>query len=109
MVEVGRRNIPFTELKKLRREFGNGNAGRSAFRIIAKGGQCESLGSIRDGRSRCSNPAKLTIDFDAPRTNSFDQIASCMDCKDRIESDVKEEFEKQGSLFSLSINGRGRS
>ena len=108
MVEVVGRNIPFTELKALRRQFGSGNAGRSAFKIIAKGAQCEGLGNGGDGKSGCIMPASLTVDFDAPRVNSLVQVPSCSDCKGKIESAVRKDFAREGSFFSFSTNGRGR-
>lgn len=110
MVEVTKRNFPFTELKNLRREFGPGYAGRSAFRIIAKGAQCEGLIDSPNGENdRCNKLAQFTLDFDVPRVNSLEQIPTCISCKDGIELSVKRDYERERSFYSFSINGRGRS
>jgi len=109
MVEV-RRNIPFAELKEIRRQFGSGNAGRSAFRIIAKGAKCEGFIDSQNGKSdRCNKPAQFTLDFDVPRVNCLEQIPTCIGCKDGIESSIKRDYGRERSFFSFSVNGRGRS
>ncbi|MEK7517108.1 MAG: hypothetical protein AAB583_01030 [Patescibacteria group bacterium] len=108
MVEL-KPSIPFTELKKLRRKFGPGNAGRSAFRIIAKGAMCEGIIRNENGESdKCRDRAQFTLDFDAPRVNALEQIAACRGCIDTIKSSVQQDFERQGSFYSFSINGKGR-
>lgn len=109
MVEVGRRNVPFTELKNLRRQFGPGDAGKSAFRIIAKGVQCEGFSNEEGEKSRCIKPAILTLDFDVPKVNCLVQVPSCNDCKSKIGAKVEKDYKREGSFYSFSINGQGRA
>lgn len=109
MVEVGR-NIPSDELKELRKQFGPGKAGRSAFRIVDEGVQCEGLKVNEGGKiEKCIKRAELTVDFDVPGVNVLEQLPSCSDCTDKIQLKVREDCEKQGGFVSFSINGRGRA
>jgi len=105
MVEFQKR-LPLSELRKLRTEFGPGNAGKAAFRTIAGGAACEGRGE--DG-SNCSNQATETVDIDAPRINVLVQLATCRSCESSIVSKVSKDCLDQGSNPSVSINGRGRS
>lgn len=104
MSEVLKR-IPFSALKKLRKEFGPGIAGKNAFRIIAKGASCEGL----SGGKKCDKKAERTIDFDAPRVNELVQIASCIDCQPKIMNKVIKDCSRWGNIPSFGTNGKGRS
>lgn len=109
MVEVGRR-ISLNELKELRRQFGPGEAGKSAFRIVAKGAQCEGSKVNKDGAiEKCIEPAELTVDFDVPRVNVLEQLPSCSECTGKIQLKILEDVKEQGGFCSFSTNGRGRA
>jgi len=107
MVEIIRQ-IPFKELKALRRQFGPGKAGRSAFRIIAKGTPCQAPEILGN---QCNNAAQVTIDYDVARVNALEQIASCRECELPIQSGVQNILRNNGVWNSPSFgrNGKGRN
>lgn len=105
MVEVARR-IPFKELKALRGQFGFGKAGKSAFRLIARGVRCEGY---QIPGNTCNKKAQITIDVDIPRVNALEQIPSCAGCQVPIELRLEKDFIRENSSPSFGMNGRGRS
>lgn len=98
--------LSLSVLKKIRSDFGPGVAGKSAFRIIAKGAICEGT---KDRGEKCNKKAEKTIDFDAPRVNVLVQIPTCTDCLPQIKDTVSKECIAQGSTPSFGINGMGRT
>ena len=106
MVEP-KRSILFSELKKLRQEFGKGRAGSNAFKIIAKGSLCSSYVVLEE---KCLKDAVCTIDFDVPIINGLEHFPTCLDhdipMREKIEHDLNTKF---GVKPSLGKNGNGRT
>lgn len=105
MTEASRR-LSLSDLRKIRKGFGAGIAGKNAFRIIVKGADCEGL---KDDGIKCGSKATKTIDFDVPRINELVQIASCIDCEPIIMEIIRKDCSMQGSTPSFGTNGMGRS
>ena len=108
MVETARR-ILFSELKELRREFGPGKAGSWAFRIIARGTECEGIVNTDGKEQKCTKRATLTVDMDTPRVGDLTQIASCGDCREYVESRLERESLEHESRPRIEVNGWNRS
>ncbi len=105
MVELARR-MSLSELKGLRKQFGPGQAGKSAFRLIAKGAACEGN---KIAGNECNSLAMVTVDFDVPRVNALEQIPSCIPCQGIIMTRIARDFARENSSPSFGVNGLGRT
>ncbi len=97
------------ELRRLRKQFGEGDIGRKSFRIIAKGADCEAILEKRGEFDyiRCGKRAIGTVDVDA--SGVTDTIPSCDKHRRHIEDYITNEAAQRGSHIPyLGENGKGR-
>lgn len=89
-----------------REEFGKGQAGQTAYRLILAGDIC----GAKTDNGQCKKRATGTVDFDIPRINCLEQIPVCLEHSQLVQKQIIDDLRKNGyPPPSLGINGRGRS
>lgn len=78
--------------------FGIGDAGRSAWDILAAQPACKECKA---------GPATHTIDFDV--VGDLTQVPVCDDCDEVVRDKVTKDVGKRGMFPSFGTNGRGRA
>ncbi|MBI2031299.1 MAG: hypothetical protein HYT08_01655 [Candidatus Levybacteria bacterium] len=90
----------FNNFKEWRRNFGPGNAGRTAFRLVARGNNCE----FKPG---CGTRGVETLDYDV--LGELEQKLSCGNKHTRfMREKIEHDLISIGTNPSFGKNGRGR-
>lgn len=107
-----RENYSPEELLELRKNFGLGEAGSSAFRFIATGTLCQVILDFKpnsEERAKCEKKGVGTIDYDV--LAKLEQVVCCAEHKEKGFRDVQVSLMSrfpESAMNGMGYNGFGR-